>query len=278
MSSTGAPADFGRPSGSAPGTTSRWEEFGIRYGGALSGIISLTIGFAIWEFVAQFIVRDKLFLVAPSAIVVRFAELWKTGDIQNHMLVSGLEFVLGFLAAAVVGIAFGLLMGTSARSRAALSPWVSAIYATPLVALSPLLILWFGLGLMSKVVVVFAVAVFPILVNTQTGIESVDEGLLETARAFGAKQRQLFTKVLLPGAVPFIVAGLRLGIGRGLVGVVVGELFGARAGVGYLITVSSQIFDMGALFAAALILAIVGVISTEAIRYIERKVAPWRWA
>jgi NitT/TauT family transport system permease protein len=257
---------------------SRWEELQLKYGGAVAAIVSLSIGFAIWEFVANVIVRDKLFLVAPSAIVLRFLELWRTGDIQNHMWVSGQEFVWGFLAAAIVGIAFGLLMGTNAPARAALTPWVSAIYATPLVALSPLLILWFGLGLISKVVVVFAVSVFPVLVNTQTGIESVDERLLETARAFGATQRQLFTKVLLPGSVPFIVAGLRLGIGRGLVGVVVGELFGARAGVGYLITVSSQIFDMGALFAAALILAIAGVISTEAVRMIERKVAPWRWA
>lgn len=270
---TGAPplsqAAAARPSAIA--------EFFDRRKGAVSAIISLAVGFAFWEFWAQVVVRDKLFLVAPSAIVVRFMELWRTGEIQGHMWISGLEFVFGFFAAAVIGILIGLLMGTSARVRAALTPWVSAVYATPLVALSPLLILWFGLGLMSKVVVVFAVAVFPVLVNTQTGIESVDERLLETARAFGARKWQTFTKVLLPGSVPFIVAGLRLGIGRGLVGVVVGELFGARAGVGYLITVSSQTFDMGALFAAALILAIAGVITTEAIRVVERKIAPWRW-
>lgn len=274
--STGASAEV--RTGDTAVQSDRWEALRERYGGSVAAIVSLTAGFAIWEFIANVIVRDKLFLVAPSGIVIRFLELWRIGDIQNHMWVSGQEFVFGFVAAAIAGIAFGLLMGTNAPARAALTPWVSAIYATPLVALSPLLILWFGLGLMSKVVVVFAVAVFPILVNTQTGIESVDERLLETARAFGATQRQLFSKVLLPGSVPFIVAGLRLGIGRGLVGVVVGELFGARAGVGYLITVSSQIFDMGALFAAALILAIAGVISTEAVRYIERKIAPWRWA
>jgi len=243
----------------------------------LTVLLSLFTGFAIWEVVAQLIVRDKLFLVAPSGIVIRFGELWRTGEIQGHMLVSGLEFFIGFAAAGVVGVFVGLIMGTNAPVRAALTPWVSAIYATPLVALAPLLILWFGLGLMSKVVVVFGVAVFPVLVNTQTGIESADEGLLETARAFGARYRQIFTKVLLPAALPFIVAGLRLGIGRGLVGVVVGELFGARAGVGFLITVSSQIFDMGALFAAAMILAIAGVVSTEAIRLIERRIAPWRW-
>jgi NitT/TauT family transport system permease protein len=257
-----------------PGGFSDWLD---RHRSAIAAIISLTIGFVAWEIVAQYIVRDKLFLVAPSAIVVRFIELWRTGEIQNHMWVSGQEFFLGFIAAALVGVLFGLIMGTSASVRSALTPWVSAIYATPLVALSPLLILWFGLGLISKVVVVFAVSVFPVLVNTQTGIESVDERLLETARAFGATRRQLFTKVLLPGSVPFSVAGLRLGIGRGLVGVVVGELFGARAGIGYLITVSSQIFDMGALFASAMILAIAGVLSTEAIRVVERKVAPWRW-
>jgi NitT/TauT family transport system permease protein len=140
-----------------------------------------------------------------------------------------------------------------------------------------LFILWFGLGLFSKVVVVFLVAVFPVLVNTQAGVESTDEGLIETARAFSANQRQIFTKVLLPAAVPFIVAGLRLGIGRGLVGVVVAELFGARAGLGYLITVSSQIFDMGALFAATLILAGAGMVSTELIRVVERRIAPWRY-
>jgi NitT/TauT family transport system permease protein len=124
---------------------------------------------------------------------------------------------------------------------------------------------------------VFLVSVFPVLVNTQAGVESTDEGLVETARAFSASQRQIFTKVLLPSAVPFIVAGLRLGIGRGLVGVVVAELFGARAGLGYLITVSSQIFDMGALFAATLTLAAAGMISTELIRVVERRIAPWRY-
>jgi NitT/TauT family transport system permease protein len=160
--------------------------------------------------------------------------------------------------------------------RTIFTPWVSAIYSTPIVALSPLLILWFGLGLASKVVVVFVVAVFPVLVNTQAGIESADEGLIETARAFGARRTQIFTKVLLPASVPFIVAGLRLGVGRGLVGVVVAELFGATSGLGYMITVASQVFDMGGLFAAVVILAAAGVISTEAIKMLERRLAPWR--
>jgi ABC-type nitrate/sulfonate/bicarbonate transport system permease component len=168
------------------------------------------------------------------------------------------------------------MVGTSKLTRSIATPWISALYSTPTVALSPLLILWFGLGIWSKVIVVFIVSVFPVLVNTQAGIEGADERLVETARAFGARRVQIFTKVLLPSAVPFIVAGLRLGIGRALVGVVVAELFGATSGLGYLITVSSQVFDMGALFAAVVILAGAGVISTEVIKIIERRIAPWR--
>jgi NitT/TauT family transport system permease protein len=126
--------------------------------------------------------------------------------------------------------------------------------------------------------VVVLVAVFPVLVNTQTGIENADEHLTVTALAFGANRWQIFTRILLPGAVPFIIAGLRLGIGRAVVGVVVAELFGAKAGLGFLITVSSQTFDMGGLFVSVLILAAAGVFSSEGIKMLERRIAPWRWA
>jgi NitT/TauT family transport system permease protein len=243
---------------------------------AVVASLSLLTGLLLWEIVARFIIRDKLFLVAPSVVWERAAQLLGTGELQKHTLTSSIEFVVGFAIAGVVGVFLGLVLGTSPSMRTVLTPWVSAMYSTPIVALSPLLILWFGLGLISKVVVVFVVAVFPVLVNTQAGIESADEGLIETARAFGARRTQIFTKVLLPASVPFIVAGLRLGIGRGLVGVVVAELFGATSGLGYMITVASQVFDMGGLFAAVVILAAAGVISTEAIKALERRLAPWR--
>ncbi|HTE85360.1 MAG TPA: ABC transporter permease [Dehalococcoidia bacterium] len=244
----------------------------------LTAVASILTGFLLWELVARFIVRDKLFLVAPSAIAVRFGQLWATGDLQTHIIASGYEFFLGMGIAAIVGIAAGLILATNAPLRAAFTPWVTAIYSTPTVALAPLLILWFGLGLVSHTIVVFLVAVFPVLVNTQTGIENADEHLTETARAFGASRQQIFTKILLPGAVPYIIAGLRLGIGRAVVGVVVAELFGAKAGLGFLITVSSQTFDMGGLFVAVLILAAAGVFSAEGIKLLERRIAPWRWA
>jgi NitT/TauT family transport system permease protein len=243
---------------------------------AIVAVVSLVAGLVLWELVARFVIRDKLFLVAPSAIWDRATQLMATGELQKHTLTSTIEFAVGFGLAAVVGVLLGLLMGTNAGARAVASPWISAIYSTPTVALSPLLILWFKLGLESKVVVVFLVAVFPVLVNTQAGIETADERLVETARAFGARRVQIFTKVLLPSAVPFIVAGLRLGIGRGLVGVVVAELFGATSGLGYFINVASQVFDMAGLFAAVVILAAAGVVSTEAIKLLERRLAPWR--
>jgi NitT/TauT family transport system permease protein len=232
----------------------------------------------LWELAADLVVRDKLFLVSPSAVVQRIGELLATGVLERHMLASGLEFVIGFMLAAVVGVAMGLFMGTCRPARTALTPWVAAIYSTPLIALSPLLILWFGIGIWSKVVIVFAMSVFPVLVNTQTGIEGADDRLVETAKAFGASTRQIFTKILLPSSVPLIVAGLRLGVGRGLVGVVAAELFGAREGLGFLITSASQVFDMGALFGAVTILAGAGVLSTAAIKAFEQRLAPWRGA
>jgi NitT/TauT family transport system permease protein len=237
---------------------------------------SIVGGFVLWQLVAQFIIHDKLFLVTPTEILTRSQQLLATGELQKHTWTSTLEFLIGFGLAVVVGITFGLLIGTSKVLRAVWVPWISAMNSTPTVALAPLLILWFKLGIESKVVVVFLVSVFSVLVNTQAGIESADEGLVETARAFGAKRLQIFTKVLLPSAVPFIVAGLRLGVGRGLVGVVVAELFGATSGLGYMINVASQVFDMAGLFAAVVILAAAGVISTELIRVVERRIAPWR--
>jgi NitT/TauT family transport system permease protein len=239
-------------------------------------VASILGGFVLWQLVAQFIIHDKLFLVAPTEIFTRSQQLLATGELQKHTWTSALEFFIGFGIAVVVGITFGLLIGTSKVLRAVWVPWISAMNSTPTVALAPLLILWFKLGIESKVVVVFLVSVFSVLVNTQAGIESADDRLVETARAFGAKRLQIFAKVLLPSAVPFIVAGLRLGVGRGLVGVVVAELFGATSGLGYMINIASQVFDMAGLFGAVVILAAAGVISTELIRMVERRIAPWR--
>jgi NitT/TauT family transport system permease protein len=178
--------------------------------------------------------------------------------------------------AVVVGITIGLFMGASRRVRDYLDPLVSALYATPMIALAPLFILWFGIGVNSKIAVVFVLAVLPIVINTETGIRTVDPHLVETARAFSAGRAQIFRKVMLPAALPTIVTGLRLGVGRGLIGVVAGELFAAQAGLGYLVVASSQLFNPAGVFVGITALAGAGVLAMVLLRRVERKLAPWR--
>ena len=198
------------------------------------------------------------------------------GELMRHMGVSALEFVLGFALSAVVGIALGFLMATSRRAQDILDPWVSFFYSSPLVALMPFFLLIFGIGLASKVAIVFVIAVFPILLNAFVGIRSADPNLLEVAKAFNCTRGQIFTKILMPAALPFVIVGLRLGIGRALTGVVVGELFASRAGVGYLITSAGLSFDTATVFLGVLIFSLMGVLLMEGLKYLEQRLAPWR--
>lgn len=237
---------------------------------------TIASGFVLWEFVGRYLLTSKLFFAPFSVVVSRFLELWHTGEIQHHMLVSLTELVLGFAIAAVVGIGVGSLIAISRTVAEHFDPVVDALYSTPLIALSPILILALGIEMASKVAIVFLLAVFPILVNTTAGIRTTDESLIEAARSFGATTPEIFRMVLLPAALPFIIAGLRLGIGRGIVAIFVGELFGAREGVGFLISISAQVFDIPGLFVGVLILAIAGVVSVKVLTVAEVKIAPWR--
>ncbi len=189
---------------------------------------------------------------------------------------AAVERLWGFLLAAAIGIVLGILIATSDTVHDFVDPWISALYSTPTVALAPLFIVIFGIDTPSKIAVVFLLAVFPIVINTATGIRATDNVYLEAARSFCASRNQIFTKVLIPSALPFIVAGLRLGIGRGLVGVVVGELFGARGGLGFLILTSSQVFDTAGLWVGVFVLAGTGILSVLLLQKLERRMAPWR--
>lgn len=240
------------------------------------GLSSVFGGLFLWEFVSRFIVGSKLFLAAPSQVIVALVELSQTGELEKHIMVSGAEFLLGYVAACFLGVLIGLAMAQSASAKQALQPWVSGLYATPTVALAPLFILWFGIGIFSKVVVVAVLVVFPVIINTETGLRQTNPQLIETVRSFGANARQIFFKVSLPSALPFIFAGLKLGIGRGLIGVVVAELFGARAGLGQLISQSAETFNMPALFAGVTLLAAAGIAMTSGFGWLERKLLPWR--
>lgn len=240
---------------------------------SLTTLIIILVG---WELIGRFILTNPLFFAPLSEVAVAGLHLWQTGELQTHIWVSFNELLDGVIAAIIVGIAVGIGIGTSQRARDYSEIYITALYATPLVAVTPLLILWLGIGVFSKAAVVFLTAVFPILINTASGIRATEAQLIEVAQSFCGTRGQIIMKVMLPSAVPFMLTGIRLGIGRGIVGVVVGELFGARAGLGYLIFTSGQTFDVPALFVGIITLAVLGVGLTFAAQLVERYALRWR--
>ena len=241
----------------------------------LAGLLSVAGGLLFWELVSRLLVSNALFLAAPSQIVVAIYRLTQTGEMGRHVGISAAEFAIGYVIASAIGIAFGFGMASSVRFKQAMQPWISGFYATPTIALAPLFILWLGIGIWSKVLVVIFLVLFPVTINTEAGLRTTSDRLIEMLRSFGASRAQIFFKVSLPSALPFILAGLKLGIGRGLIGVVVAELFGSRAGLGRLISQSADAFNMPDLFAGVIVLAVAGIVMTAGFGWMEKKLVPW---
>lgn len=239
-------------------------------------LVSLAVVLVAWEVLGRTLLKNPLFFAPLSSVATAAVALWASGELQTDILVSFSELLYGVAAAIVVGTALGIVVGISQRVRDYTEIYITALYATPLVAVAPLLILWLGIGIVSKAAVVFLTAIFPILINTAAGVRAADAALIEVAEAFAATRRQIVAKVLLPAAVPYMLTGIRLAIGRGIVGVVVGELFGARAGLGYLIFTAGQTFDVPSLFVGVLTLALAGVLLTSAAELVERHALRWR--
>lgn len=248
----------------------------IRWRSAYRPLITLVAILIGWELLGRYVLTNRLFFAPLSEVAVAFVQLWQSGELQTDIWVSFSELMEGVFAAILFGIAAGVGIGVSQRAREYTEIYITALYATPLVAVTPLLILWLGIGVVSKAAVVFLTAVFPILINTASGVRATDLQLIEVAQSFCATRAQIIAKVMLPAAVPFMLTGIRLGIGRGIVGVVVGELFGARAGLGYLIFTAGQTFDVPALFVGILTLAAMGVGLTFAAQLVERHALRWR--
>jgi NitT/TauT family transport system permease protein len=240
-----------------------------------AGVLSILGGLALWELVSRFVVANPLFLAAPTQIVAAIWSLALSGELWPHVWVSTVEFALGYVVASVLGMALGMAMAQSEVARKALEPWVSGLYATPTIALAPLFILWLGIGIWSKVLVVIMLVIFPVAINTEAGLRTTSPRLIEMLRSFGATPRQIFVKLSLPSTLPYILTGLKLGIGRGLIGVVVAELFGSRAGLGRLISQSADAFNMPELFAGVVILAVAGIVLTAGFSRLERRLVPW---
>jgi NitT/TauT family transport system permease protein len=237
---------------------------------------SIIGGLLLWEFVGRFVVKKALFLTTPTQIVVATVQLISDGELHQHIVASASEFFIGLFFAIVLGIGVGFAMASNKYSKRALGPWVAAFYATPTIAISPLIILWAGIGIWSKVIVVVINAIFPMIINTEAGLRSTDRQLIDAARCFGCSRWQIFWKVSLPSAVPFIFAGIKLAIGRGLVAVVVAELFGSRAGLGFLLAQATDAFNMPLLFVSVTLLAVTGMTLTWLVGLVERMLMPWR--
>lgn len=242
----------------------------------LTGGLAVALFLAVWQLVGSWnLVRANL-ISYPTQILAVGASLVASGELGRHALVSLQEFVYGFAPAVAVGILLGLAMGQFRRLRYLLDPLVMALYTAPRIALIPILVVWFGVGMESKVAVVFLGAVFPILVNTLAGVQQIDPLWVRAARAFGANRLQVIASVVLPGALPAVMAGLRLGLGRALLGVIVGEMYVSVAGMGQLIQVYGSAGRAAELIVLATIIAGFGLLCITALRRVEERIGPWR--
>lgn len=229
----------------------------------------------VWELTSDFLVPPQ-FLPPPSAIARAFVTTTASGELPRQLLQTLNVLVLGFSAAIVTGMAIGIAMGTFPTLRRILDPYVSAFNAMPTVAMVPLVIIWLGLGFEAKVFLTWLVSVFPVIISAQIGVANVSPAYIETARAFGCDRWQIFRRVIIHAAVPFFIAGVRVGLGRALVGVVVAEMFTALSGLGYMVVFYGNTFRTAELFVPIVVLAVLSIVITNLIQRFERWMAPWR--
>ncbi|RTL65262.1 MAG: ABC transporter permease [Pseudonocardiaceae bacterium] len=240
------------------------------------GLIAVVAVFAVWEIAVRVFEPSTVIIVGPSSIAQSFGDLIASGELQKHFTVSMTQFALGYLLAVVIAIPLGLFMGASRRAHDYGDPWLTALYATPSVALAPLFVVWLGFGDVAHVAIIALVAFFPVIINTIDGVHAVERDLREVGIAFRANRREVFARIDLPGSLPYIFTGLRLALARALVGVVVADLFGAQAGLGYLILTSSQLFQTGKVFVGVIVLAALGVGFTWGLRSLQKRLTPWQ--
>ena len=241
------------------------------------GTSAVIIFLTAWELVGNTLqLINPMFMSAPSLVWKAGVQLFASGEIWNDLRVSGIEFAWGYFLSAAFGVPFGIACGWYKRFAYTFDPFINAMNATPRVALLPLVIIWLGIGILSKVGIIFLGAVFPIMINARDGVKTTPYNLLTAARSFGASEWQIFRSVVLPSTVPFIITGLRLGIGRALIGVMVGELYAATAGIGFMITVAGATFQTDKVFVGILIFATTGMFGMEILNRLELKFDKWR--
>ncbi|HEU5018052.1 MAG TPA: ABC transporter permease [Pseudolabrys sp.] len=256
-----------------------------RYGSWVITVVNLTVFFCIWELFARSGAVSPLFFPKASSM---FEALWHgltttappgavvSGSIRDHLLYTLRDLGIGLVIACVIGIPAGLLMGGNRYVEKILSPYVWALASLPRIALVPLFILFLGFSVKMQITIIVLSAVFPIIINSWAGVKTTDKSLLAAARVFGASRRELYTKVVLPYTLPFIISGIQQGIGRGLVGVIIAEIFGGSNGLGYLVNRSADTFNSALMYAVLFLLVVVSLSLVQLTRWLEAYVAPWR--
>jgi NitT/TauT family transport system permease protein len=237
---------------------------------------SVAISFAIFVIAWKAIVvvggYPTFILPPPEAVADRFVRAWRDGLMTPHALTTLQEIALGFVAGAGTGLAVGYGLARSALVERLISPYIVAAQATPILALAPILALWFGPGLTSKVVICGLIVFFPIAVSTMVGIRSVDAGLLEMARSFRATRRQVLLTLEIPAALPSILGGMRIGVTLAVVGAIVGEWAGAQQGLGVLVNLArGSLFDIPLMFATLVTIALLGIVLYTVVVVLERR-------
>jgi len=240
------------------------------------GVIGVVGFFLAWELSTRFEILNPFYFPPFTKIIAKGYELFANGTIWEHMWFSLTNFLIGFVVSVALGVVIGVPMGWYKSVSKTFDPLLSGVYATPLIALLPLIIMMFGLGAISKIIMTVLAAVFPILINTMAGIANTDNRLITMARAFGAKDSTIFLKVSVPGSLPYIAAGMRVALGRALVYIVVAEQYGAATGLGYLSSVAAQRFQMAAMFVPIVIIAALGAGLNELLKMVESRLEKWK--
>jgi len=268
------PADLSAGELGAPGK-SLWH----RLEPTILGSASIVILLLLWEVLPRIITMKagtKLFFTTPSEIVGTLWRLFSTGTIWTPLAVSASGFALGLGLAIVVGLPLGVLIGRSRTLNAMLDPFITAFNATPRLVFLPLVMLWFGLGLWTKVVIVFIGALFPILINTYEGVRNADRTLINVVRSFGASEWDVARLVVVPNAMPYIIAGLRLAIGRAVLGVVVAEFFGSESGLGVMMMQAAGRYQVDVVFSGLIVFAALSLAMTAMVQVLENRLSLWR--
>jgi ABC-type nitrate/sulfonate/bicarbonate transport system permease component len=235
------------------------------------------VGFLVfWEIGSRADVVDAFFFSKPTDIAAAAIREVQLSRFWTDVRVSAFEFAVGYVAAVAIAVPLGIAIGWYKRAGYMADPWLNLFNSLPRVALLPLLVLWLGLGVESKIAVVFLGAFFSVVIPTVQGVRTVDRRLLDVARSFGASQRRVFTSVVAPATVPFIATGLRLGLGRALIGVVVGELYAQTQGLGVMISRASNNIQPDRMFFAIFIFTVTGIVGVEGLRRVERHFDRWR--